>query len=97
VWDSAILLNISGYEDEDLEKPKFKFTPSSAKIPYRLSVPEEIPVIQVSIIFIFFNASYYMKLLYSVFYYNYVMKNDSNWFFLKIVGDISILVFMLEN
>jgi hypothetical protein len=30
-----------------LEKPKFKFTPSAAKVPYKLSGPDETPVIQV--------------------------------------------------
>ncbi|XP_076093658.1 uncharacterized protein LOC143064602 isoform X2 [Mytilus galloprovincialis] len=36
-----------GFDDYDLEKPKFKFTPSAAKVPYKLSGPDEIPVIQI--------------------------------------------------
>ncbi|KAJ8306294.1 hypothetical protein KUTeg_016839 [Tegillarca granosa] len=38
---------IEGFDDEDMEKPKFKFTPSAAKIPYLLSEPGKTPVIQV--------------------------------------------------
>ncbi|XP_052090388.1 DNA excision repair protein ERCC-6-like 2 [Mytilus californianus] len=36
-----------GFDDYDLEKPKFKFTPSAAKVPYKLSGPDEMPVIQI--------------------------------------------------
>ena len=57
----SCILNFSeGFSESDMEKPRFSFTPAAAKVAYRLSEPDEKPVIEVKIGYIFSCSLYYV-------------------------------------
>ena len=39
---------LTGFDEDDLEKPKFNFKPEGAKVPYILSEKGQKPVVQVN-------------------------------------------------